>query len=46
MKSAMQLSPIELAPLRAIRVATGVAVWSSIIVTRLAVPYLAAFWGM
>jgi hypothetical protein len=37
---------MDLAPVRAMRVATDVAVWSSILVTRLAVPYLAALWGM
>jgi hypothetical protein len=42
----MQLSPLDLALLRAMRVATQRAVWGSILATRLAVPFLAALLGM
>jgi hypothetical protein len=42
----MQPSPLDLALLRAIRVATHRAVWSSILATRLAVPFLAALLGI
>jgi len=42
----MQRSALDLALLRAIRVARERAVWSSILATRLAVPFLAALLGM
>jgi hypothetical protein len=43
---AMPRSALDLAPFRAMCVATHRAVWSSILATRLAVPFLAALWGM
>jgi hypothetical protein len=46
MVRAMQLWALGVAPLQALRVAAHVAVWGSILATRLAVPYLAAIWGM